>query len=69
MPRWTIPAEQARQQTAGLAVLAAQRASIEASMTAEVARLRPNVGWQQIGDALGVTPQAAQQRYGRRAQS
>lgn len=42
-----------------------RRDQIDADMRAEVSRLRAEgVPWQTIADALGVTRQAAQQRYG-----
>lgn len=48
-----------------LAQLAAERARIEATTTKTVQAAREaGQSWQTIGDALGISKQAAQQRYG-----
>jgi hypothetical protein len=50
-----------------LADLVAMRAQLDEAITTAVEHLRTHHGfsWQSIGDALGCTRQAAQQRYGR----
>lgn len=51
-----------------LAELVGLRADMDAVITAAVAGMRERYGWSwaEIGNALGVTRQAAQQAYGRR---
>ena len=46
--------------------LAARRAALEAELRAAVSQARAErLPWETIGTALGVSRQAAQQRYGR----
>lgn len=49
--------------------LAAVQAEMDACMQTAVDGMRATYGvsWAEVGDALGVTRQAAQQRYGKRA--
>ena len=50
--------------SAQLTALAAQRAQVEANMREQVSRLRQQeCPWSVIGDALGVSKQAAQKKY------
>lgn len=55
------------ERTARLSELAAQLRRLEHDLDAEIDWLTANgVGWPAIGDALGVTRQAARQRHHRR---
>lgn len=51
---------------AELASLAAMAADVDAAITQAVAGLRDDYSWADIGAALGITRQAAYQRYGLR---
>ena len=51
-----------------LGELLSLRSEVETAITRAVAGLRAQGhSWQYVGDALGITKQAAQQRYGERA--
>jgi hypothetical protein len=50
-----------------LAELVSLRDDLEAAIAVAVAGQQQRTSWQRIGDALGITRQAAQQRYGKRA--
>lgn len=50
-----------------LAELVALRDELEAAIAVAVTGQQARTSWQRIGDALGITRQAAQQRYGKRA--
>ncbi len=52
--------------TAWLEHLRGEQSAIDAQIASEITVLRRNgVTWEQIGQALSITKQAAQQRYGK----
>src|ERR1700756_5456012 len=58
--------------TESLAVIARVRKLVDETMQESVTRLRAepwNYSWRDVGDALGITRQAAEQRFGNRSTS